>query len=75
MGWAQPSHTGKTEKIMNKTTNKTTTHKDSLVRADLPLEDHELDSVSGGTPAQDQAELTRFTEMMKLQKQMLQELP
>jgi hypothetical protein len=48
MGWAQPSHTGKTEKIMNKTTNKTTTHKDSLVRADLPLEDHELDSVSGG---------------------------
>jgi hypothetical protein len=51
MGWAQPSHTGKTEKIMNKTTNKTTTHKDSLVRADLPLEDHELDSVSGGSPS------------------------
>jgi hypothetical protein len=42
----QPSHTGKTEKIMNKTT----THKDSLdVCADLRLlEDHELDSVSGG---------------------------
>ena len=37
---------------MNKTTNKTTTHKDSLVRADLPLEDHELDSVSGGQSAQ-----------------------
>jgi hypothetical protein len=36
---------------MNKTTNKTTTHKDSLVRADLPLEDHELDSVSGGSPS------------------------
>jgi hypothetical protein len=44
----QTRHTGKTEKIMNKTT----THKeeDSLddVCADLPLEDHELDSVSGG---------------------------
>jgi hypothetical protein len=44
----QPSHTGKTEKIMNKTT----THKDSLdVCADLPLEDHELDIVSGGQRA------------------------
>ena len=44
----QPRNTGKTEKIMNKTT----THKDSLnVCADLPLEDHELDSVSGGGPA------------------------
>jgi hypothetical protein len=31
---------------------KTTTHKDSLdVCAALPLEDYELDSVSGGTPA------------------------
>jgi hypothetical protein len=56
MGWAQPSHTGKTEKIMNKTTNKTTTHKDSLVRADLPLEDHELDSVSGGSPSKQGAQ-------------------
>ena len=54
--------------------NQATTHKDSL-DACLTLQDHELDSVSGGTPAQDQAELTRFTEMMKLQKQMLQELP
>jgi hypothetical protein len=50
MGWDGPNQViqERTEKIMNKTTNKTTTHKDSLVRADLPLEDHELDSVSGG---------------------------
>jgi hypothetical protein len=37
---------------MEKIMNKTTTHKDSLdVCADLPLEDHELDSVSGGQGA------------------------
>ncbi len=48
MGWANQSHTGKTEKIMNKST----THKDSLdVCAYLPLEDDELDSVSGGKGA------------------------
>jgi len=36
------------EKIMNKTTNKAATHNDGLDGAGLPLEDHELDSVSGG---------------------------
>jgi hypothetical protein len=65
MGWAQPSHTGKTEKIMNKTTNKTTTHKDSLVRADLPLEDHELDSVSGGSPSAQGGPMAMLNQIMQ----------
>jgi hypothetical protein len=60
------------EKIMNKTT----THKDSLdVCADLPLEDYELDSVSGGTPAQDAMDNKKQAEALKVFQQLLQELP
>jgi hypothetical protein len=55
------------EKIMNKTT----THKDSL----LPLEDHELDSVSGGTPAEQLQQEKNERDAMKAFQQALQELP
>ncbi len=59
--------------------NKTTTHKDSL-DAGLPLEDHELDSVSGGTPnaleaAQQAAENKKQADAVNGFQQMLQELP
>jgi hypothetical protein len=55
---------------------KTTTHKDSLdVCAALPLEDYELDSVSGGTPAEDAALAKKDWEAIKTYQQALQELP
>jgi hypothetical protein len=56
--------------------NKTTAHKDSL-DAGLPLEDLELDSVSGGAPPVEQhqtAEDKKQGDAIKAFQQMLQEI-
>jgi len=55
--------------------NKTTTHKDSLdVCADLPLEDHELASVSGGQGAAPSAQSGGQNDPAQMFEQILQQL-
>jgi hypothetical protein len=57
--------------------NKTTTHKDSL-DAGAPLEDHELDSVSGGAPTLEQAQTAadnkKQSDAIKAFQRLLQEI-
>jgi hypothetical protein len=58
--------------------SETTTHKD-IFDSGLPLEDHELDGVSGGAPSLEQqqaaAENKKQADALKGFQQLLQELP
>ncbi len=51
--------------------NNTTTHNDKTDAA-KPLEEHELDSVSGGTEAQDAAQAKAEREWLTVSKQLIE---